>query len=51
MTAGKTEKALGRFRRAIAVAWRRIHFLGHYLFKDRHHPISLEVFSAGNDLV
>jgi hypothetical protein len=33
------------------VAWRHIHFLGHYLFKDQHHPINLEALLAGVELV
>jgi hypothetical protein len=43
-------KALERFKRMSPVAWRHIHLLGHYLFKDQHHPIDLEALLAGVEL-
>ena len=43
-------KALERFKRMSPVAWQHIHFLGHYLFKERH-PIDLETLLVGVKLV
>jgi hypothetical protein len=34
-------------RRSISpVAWQHIHFLGHYAFRDKQHPIDLEAILA-----
>jgi hypothetical protein len=29
-----------------SVAWQHIHFLGHYAFRDKQHPIDLEAILA-----
>jgi hypothetical protein len=49
--AAGNSKALERLRRMSPVAWRHIHFLGHYLFKDQQHPIDLAALLAGVELV
>lgn len=49
--AAGNSKALERLRRMSPVAWRHIHFLGHYLFKDQQNPIDLAALLAGVELV
>jgi Tn3 transposase DDE domain len=49
--AAGNSKAVERLRRMSPVAWRHIHFLGHYLFKDQQHPIDLAALLAGVELV
>lgn len=41
------QRALDRLKRISPVAWQHIHFLGHYTFRDQHHPIDLETMLAG----
>ena len=43
------EKALDLLRRISPVAWQHLHFLGHYAFRDKRHPIDLEAILAGID--
>ena len=43
------EKALQLLRRMSPAAWEHLHFLGHYAFRDKHHPIDLETILAGID--
>jgi len=40
------EQILEQLRKISPVAWRHIHFLGHYLFRDNKHPIDLEAILA-----
>jgi hypothetical protein len=40
------QKALELLKRISPVAWQHIHFLGHYAFRDKHHPIDLEAILA-----
>jgi hypothetical protein len=42
------QKALELLMRFSPVAWQHIHFLGHYTFRDKQHPIDLEAFHDGN---
>lgn len=35
-------KILELVKRISPVAWQHIHFLGHYAFRDKQHPINLE---------
>jgi TnpA family transposase len=43
------EKALDLLWRISPVAWRHLHFLGHYAFRDKRQPIDLEAILAGID--
>ncbi|OQW85901.1 MAG: Tn3 family transposase [Rhodoferax ferrireducens] len=43
------EKALDLLRRISPAAWQHLHFLGHYAFRDKRHPIDLEAILAGID--
>jgi len=43
------EKALDSLRRVSPAVWQHLHFLGHYAFRDKHHPIDLEAVLAGID--
>ena len=43
------EKALDLLRRISPAAWQHLHFLGHYAFRDKRHPIDLETILAGID--
>ena len=36
------QKALELLMRISPVTWQHIHFLGHYAFRDKKHPIDLE---------
>ena len=36
------EKALDMLRRISPAAWQHLHFLGHYAFRDKRHPIDLD---------
>lgn len=47
--ASGNDKALDLLRRISPAAWQRIHFLGHYAFQDKRHPIDLEAILAGID--
>jgi TnpA family transposase len=40
------QKALELLMRISPVAWQHIHFLGHYTFRDKRHPIDLEAILA-----
>ena len=40
------EKALELLWRMSPTAWEHLHFLGHYAFRDKHHPIDLETILA-----
>jgi TnpA family transposase len=40
------KKALELLKRISPVAWQHIHFLGHYAFRDKQHPIDLEAILA-----
>ena len=40
------QKALELLKRISPVAWQHIHFLGHYAFLDKQHPIDLEAILA-----
>jgi TnpA family transposase len=40
------QKALELLKRISPVAWQHIHFLGHYAFRDKQHPIDLEAILA-----
>jgi hypothetical protein len=40
--ATSNEKALDLLRRISPAAWQHLHFLGHYAFRDKRHPIDLE---------
>ena len=42
-------KALDLLRRISPAAWQHLHFLGHYTFRDKRHPINLEAILAGID--
>jgi ABC-type uncharacterized transport system YnjBCD permease subunit len=44
------QKALELLMRISSVAWQHIHFLGHYAFRDKQHPIDLEAILASVDL-
>jgi len=41
------EKAVDLLRRISPAAWQHLHFLGHYAFRDKRHPIDLEAILAG----
>jgi Tn3 transposase DDE domain len=43
------EKALDLLRRISPAAWKHLHFLGHYAFRDKRHLIDLEAILAGID--
>ncbi|MGA7954534.1 MAG: Tn3 family transposase [Gloeobacterales cyanobacterium] len=43
------EKALDLLRRISPAAWKHLHFLGHYAFRDKHHPIDLKAILVGID--
>lgn len=43
------EKAISLLRRISPAAWRHLHFLGHYAFRDKRQPIDLEAILAGID--
>lgn len=43
------EKAQDLLRRISPVAWRHLHFIGHYAFRDKRQPIDLEAILAGID--
>ena len=43
------EKAVDLLRRISPAAWQHLHFLGHYAFRDKRHPIDLEAILAGID--
>jgi TnpA family transposase len=43
------EKALDLLRRISPAAWQHLHFLGHYAFRNKRHPIDLEAILAGID--
>jgi hypothetical protein len=40
------EKLLEPLKKISPVAWQHVHFLGHYLFRDYHHPIDVEAILA-----
>jgi TnpA family transposase len=40
------QKAIQRLRKISPVAWRHIHLLGRYMFRDRGQPIDLDVLLA-----
>ena len=44
--ADENQKALELLKRISPVAWQHIHFLGHYAFRDKQHPIDLEAILA-----
>lgn len=44
--AASNQKALELLKRISPVAWQHIHFLGHYAFRDKQHPIDLEAILA-----
>ena len=44
--AAGNQKALELLKRISPVAWQHIHFLGHYAFRDKQHPIDLEAILA-----
>ena len=39
-------KALALLKKISPVAWQHIHFLGHYVFCDKKHPIDLDAIMA-----
>ena len=43
------EKALELLRRISPAAWQHLHFLGHYAFRDKRHPIDLDAILDGID--
>jgi TnpA family transposase len=45
--AAGNQKALDLLKKISPVAWRHIHFLGHYAFRDNKNPIDLEAMLAG----
>jgi hypothetical protein len=47
--ASGNDKALDLLRRISPAAWQHLHFLGHYAFRDKRHPIDLDVILAGID--
>ena len=47
--ASGNDKALDLLRRISPAAWQHIHFLGHYAFRDKRHPIDLDAILAGID--
>lgn len=48
--AAGNQKALELLKRISPVAWQHIHFLGHYTFRDKQHPIDLEAILASVNL-
>lgn len=44
--AAGNQRALDRLKRISPVAWQHIHLLGHYSFRNQHHPIDLEAILA-----
>ena len=44
--AGGNEKALALLQKISPVAWKHIHFLGHYTFRDNTNMIDLEAMLA-----
>jgi TnpA family transposase len=44
------QKALEVLMRISPVAWQHIHFLGHYAFRDKQHPVDLEAILASVNL-
>ncbi len=44
------QKVLELLKRISPVAWQHIHFLGHYTFRDKQHPIDLEAILASVNL-
>jgi hypothetical protein len=40
------QKALELLMRISPIAWQHIHFLGHYAFRDKQHPIDFEAILA-----
>jgi Tn3 transposase DDE domain len=44
--AAGNRKALELLKQISPVAWQHIHFLGHYAFRDKQHPIDLEAILA-----
>ncbi|MEX3860415.1 Tn3 family transposase, partial [Paraburkholderia sp. BR10923] len=44
------EKALAMLKKISPVAWRHIHFLGHYTFRNEN-PIDIAAMLAGLDLL
>jgi hypothetical protein len=44
--AAGNQNALELLKRISPVAWQHIHFLGHYAFRDKRHPIDLEAILA-----
>ena len=49
--AAGNQKALSLLKKISPVAWRHIHFLGHYAFRDNKNPIDLETLLAGVELL
>jgi TnpA family transposase len=47
--ASGNDKALDLLRRISPAAWQHLHFLGHYAFRDKRHPIDLDAILAGID--
>lgn len=43
------QKAVDLLRRISPAAWQHLHFLGHYAFRDKRHPIDLDAILAGID--
>ena len=44
--AAGNQKALEQLKHISPAAWQHIHFLGHYAFRDKQHPIDLEAILA-----
>jgi TnpA family transposase len=44
--ADNNQKALDRLKQISPVAWQHIHFLGHYVFRDKQNPIDLDAILA-----
>jgi TnpA family transposase len=47
--AAGNNKAVDLLRRISPAAWQHLHFLGHYAFRDKRHPIDLAAILAGID--
>ncbi|PLY42151.1 Tn3 family transposase [Janthinobacterium sp. ROICE36] len=45
--AAGNEKAIDLLRRISPAAWQHLHFLGHYAFRGKRHPIDLEAILTG----
>jgi hypothetical protein len=43
------EKVFDLFRRISPATWQHLHFLGHYAFRNKRHPIDLEAILKGVD--